>query len=216
MVSDIYTEHDTQHQKARSLPTVIYLIITEMNKNIKRFRKRRIVCSKKTKDWMKRKTKKSKLDSDYNWRWQKRRRREGNVLILASRIPHRRKQTSTCCILSLARRYGTSSLETRACDPSGDNKVTGRWTDLFGPGSCLLFTDLPIPSRELGVRTWAKACGLDTLRAEEITGWCLPSPTLFNTIGVFYWANNHNPIFNVRNTLFYIYNDFSHLKSIIF
>ena len=27
--------------------------------------------------------------------------------------------------ISLARKYCTSSLVTRACDPSGDNKVTG-------------------------------------------------------------------------------------------
>ena len=41
------------------------------------------------------------------------------------------------------------------------------WADLIRPGLGWLFTGLPIPSRELRVRARAKACGSDTLRAEE-------------------------------------------------
>lgn len=69
--------------------------------------------------------------------------------------------------MCLAHLKCTSSLVTRACNPSGDNKAMGRWADLFGPDSERLSTGLPVPSRESSVRTRAKACGSDTLRAEE-------------------------------------------------
>ena len=69
--------------------------------------------------------------------------------------------------ISLAHSHCTSSLVTRACNPCGDNKVMGHWADLFGPDSERLFTGLPVPSRELSGRARAKACGSDTLRAEE-------------------------------------------------
>ncbi|KAH0940701.1 hypothetical protein HID58_000338, partial [Brassica napus] len=70
-----------------------------------------------------------------------------------------------------------SSLVTRACDPSGDNKVMGHWTDLFGPDSERLFTGLPVPKRRR-----PREAGFTEQRPPpafvggRITGRCLLSP----------------------------------------
>ncbi|KAF8048776.1 hypothetical protein N665_2407s0003 [Sinapis alba] len=93
--------------------------------------------------------------------------RELDVFILASKVHIGENKFLLVVYISLAPTYCTSSLVTRACNPSGDYELMGHWADLLGPGLDGPSSGLPIPSRELSVRTRTKACGSDTLRAEE-------------------------------------------------
>ncbi|KAB2605751.1 hypothetical protein D8674_005468 [Pyrus ussuriensis x Pyrus communis] len=49
------------------------------------------------------------------------------------------------------------SLLTKAYNPSGGNKMLGRWFSLSGLGPSWLYSGPPIPSWELGCVAWAKA-----------------------------------------------------------